>query len=430
MTERAAHLVDAVLPDVPIRQWVLSLPLPLRALCAFDHRLSLKVLRILSRALLTFHRRRARKAGVTDGRSGGVTVIQRFGSDLRLNLHYHNLTLDGVYHRAPTGALEFHQLPPPSDEDIARLLAKVRKRVLRLLVREGLLDDEQSFAPDAAAITSPALASLASASLQGVRALGPRAGAPILRIGRDPDAPWVCSRAPLQAHLDGFDLHAAVSIPRGDAAGRETLTRYLLRPAVAQDRLELLADGNVELELKTPWHDGTSHLRFEPLELIGRLASLVPRPRKNTVIYHGVLAANARWRPEVIPQSRPASKQCMGIHPPACAAPSSTAPQTSPDAGDAERPAPHPHTKPPRRHPRWADLMRRAFGIDVLECPHCFGRLRLIATIESPPAVTAILDHLGLSTELPSLSPPRAPPNLDFADLLEPNGVDAPDCWH
>ncbi len=77
----------------------------------------------------------------------------------------------------------------------------------------------------------------------------------------------------------GFDLHAAMSIAAADRDGCERLSRYLLRPAVAQDRLALLDDGNVRLELRSEWSDGTTHLEFEPSELIGRLASLVPKPR-------------------------------------------------------------------------------------------------------------------------------------------------------
>jgi hypothetical protein len=65
----------------------------------------------------------------------------------------------------------------------------------------------------------------------------------------------------------------------------------------------------------------------------------------------------------------------------------------------------------------------------VLECPRCFGRLRLLATIESPAAVVAILDHLGLPTSLPRLTPPRAPPALPSAPTLWLDGVDPDPSW-
>jgi len=97
MTERAAHLVDAVLPRVPVRQWVLTVPYRLRYLLAWDHGLSRAVLDVYARALLDFYGRGARKRGIRDGRTGMLTVIQRFGSGLNLNVHFHTLVLDGVF---------------------------------------------------------------------------------------------------------------------------------------------------------------------------------------------------------------------------------------------------------------------------------------------------------------------------------------------
>jgi hypothetical protein len=79
MTECAARLVDEVLPRVPVRQWVLSLPYRLRYLLAWDHALARAVLAVSLQALLGFQRARARRYGIRDGRSGSVTVIQRFG---------------------------------------------------------------------------------------------------------------------------------------------------------------------------------------------------------------------------------------------------------------------------------------------------------------------------------------------------------------
>jgi hypothetical protein len=84
MAERAAHLVDHVLPHVPVRQWVLTLPHRLRYLLAYNHALCRAVLGVAVRAVLAFYRRRARRRGVPDGRSGAVTVIQRFGGGLQL----------------------------------------------------------------------------------------------------------------------------------------------------------------------------------------------------------------------------------------------------------------------------------------------------------------------------------------------------------
>jgi len=91
MTERSAHLVDRVLPRVPVRQWVLSLLFDLRHGLAFDHALCPAVVRIWSRAPLGDYRLEARARGVPNGRGGSVAVIQRAGSALNLNIHFHTL---------------------------------------------------------------------------------------------------------------------------------------------------------------------------------------------------------------------------------------------------------------------------------------------------------------------------------------------------
>jgi len=387
MVERSAHLVDEVLPPVPFRQWGLSLPLPLRHLFAFDHKLCLAALAIYVRALRSFQRRRARQAGVVEARCGGVTVIQRFGSGLRLNIHFHTLLLDGVFVEAQGGELAFHSLPPPTDNEVVKLTITIRKRILRLLRRRGVLDDDDRFG-DEGAPDATALSDLAGASVTNTQAFGARAGVPITRVGGDPRAPWICSRAALHAHLDGFDLHAAVAIAATDRPGLERLARYLLRPPIAQERLEVLDDDRIRVQLRSPWSDGTSHLIFEPLELLGRLASFVPRPRSNLVIYHGVFAPNAKWRARAVAFGRP------------------TIARTNADDDEAS-----PRACCLRRRMNWADLMRRAFGIDVLACNRCGGKMRLLATIEAPQIVRAILDHLGLPSSGPRLAPARASPD-------------------
>jgi Transposase zinc-binding domain len=85
MTERAAHLVDAVLPRVPVRQWVLTVPYRLRYRLAWNHGLSRAVLRVYTRVLLDLYARGARARGVPGGRAGSVTVMQRAGSGLNAN---------------------------------------------------------------------------------------------------------------------------------------------------------------------------------------------------------------------------------------------------------------------------------------------------------------------------------------------------------
>jgi len=198
MTEGAARLVDEVLPRVPVRQWVLSLPYRLRYLLAWDHGLVRAVLGVAMRTLLSFQRHRARRYGIRDGRSGSVTVIHRFGGGLTLNIHFYTLLCDGVFYAAGDGdTLGFRPLPPPTDDEVGIVLARIIARVQRLLQRRGLdpghADPAQA---DLVVEESPVLAGLSSASIQERIALGPRAGARVWRVGDDPDAPWVLSTAP------------------------------------------------------------------------------------------------------------------------------------------------------------------------------------------------------------------------------------------
>jgi hypothetical protein len=100
----------------------------------------------------------------------------------------------------------------------------------------------------------------------------------------------------------------------------------------------------------------------------------------------GVLAPHARWRARVV---------AYGPLPRIAPMPSNL----EDDAGG--------HAPPPQpRHWAWANLMRRAFDIDVLACPRCGGRLRLLGTIEDPAANRAILDSLAASAERVDRAPP------------------------
>ena len=94
-------------------------------------------------------------------------------------------------------------------------------------------------------------------------------------------------------------------VAANDRKRLEQLCRYITRPALSDERVQLNAAGQVELKLKTPWRDGTTHLVVSPLEFMQRLAALVPRPRLHLIRFHGVLAPNAKLRALVVPQGPP-----------------------------------------------------------------------------------------------------------------------------
>jgi hypothetical protein len=267
--------------------------------------------------------------------------------------------------------------------------------VQRLLVRHGLEPGDDATGPaDRLAEESPVLAGIVGASVQGRVALGQRAGARVRRLGDARDTEPVTSRGPRQAHLEGFDLHANVWVSANDRAGLERLCRYILRPPFAQERLRLRGDGRIALELKTAWHDGTRELIFEPRELLERLAAMTPRPETNLLICHGLLAPRARRRERVVAYGRVVLE------------PTVLAPPLTAGAEDTTK-------KSGSRAWSWAALMHRAFAIDVLACPHCGGRLRLIATLHDPVVIQKLLAHLGMAPSGPSPGP--APPESTAA---------------
>ena len=96
-----------------------------------------------------------------------------------------------------------------------------------------------------------------------------------VRIVLDPDATPV-SKGKLCGQHAGFNLQAATKVAANDKKGRENLCKYILRPPLANDRLKILDDGNVRLEFKRPWSDGTSSVDLAPLALIARLAAIIP----------------------------------------------------------------------------------------------------------------------------------------------------------
>ena len=136
MVETAALLVDHVLPQRPVRQWVLSFPYPLRFLLASQPQAMGKVLAIVNRTISTYL---INKAGfkVTEAHTGAVTLIQRYGSALNLNLHFHALFIDGVFSPKSNGELRFHRVNAPTSKELNALVATISERVARYLERRG-----------------------------------------------------------------------------------------------------------------------------------------------------------------------------------------------------------------------------------------------------------------------------------------------------
>jgi hypothetical protein len=277
---------------------------------------------------------------------------------------------------------------------VAEVVARVARRVEHLVARRGLGPEPPDLDP--LADEQPLLAGLAAASVRGLAGSGRQ----LTRRGDRVDAEHLSDpTGPRCAAAGGFTLHANVAVPARDRKRLERLARYMARPPLATDRLEEMPDGRLLYRLRHQWRDGTADIVFSPEELLQRLVPLIPAPGAHLVRYHGVLAPCA-WRDRVVPGFQ--SPDVLSRAP--CERP--RPPVSSSDANGPDDHEARTEIGTPGRRYAWADLMRRVFALDVLECPECRGRLRVLAAIHPPDTTRAILDCLGLPSRPPPLTPP------------------------
>ncbi len=185
---------------------------------------------------------------------------------------------DGAYTFAHDHA-RFRRAPAPSDSELGGLLDTLIRRITRTLVRAGALveDPEQ---PWLDLEPAGALEQLAGAAVRYRIAIGPMAGRKTMTL-HSPDAVSgeYLSVKPLTAARDGFSINAAVACESHQRDKLERLCRYAARGPIALQRLSVDGDGLVVYELKHPFRDGTTHVLFEPLDFIARLAALDCRAR-------------------------------------------------------------------------------------------------------------------------------------------------------
>lgn len=271
--------------------------------------------------------------------------------------------------------------------DVADILQLATTRILRLLRQKGVVEDDTVNTDEALTDAEPALAELAVASTLGRIPAGPalRQRDPIrLRPGRDLEYPkGLCATA------HGFSLHAATTARADDAVGREALCKYILRPPIARENIQLVAGDLVRLQLKRPFSDGTFALDRDPLSLLVRLATTVPPPHFHTVRYAGVLAAASKWRARVVPPPPPPAES------------SNTNDDCSTCTAKNKPPAHRSGYRP------WRELLMRSFKIDVEHCANCGGRLKLRALVMTTASIERYLSWLG-EPSTPQRSPRRA----------------------
>ena len=192
-----------------------------------------------------------------------------------------------------------------------------------------------------------------------------------------------------------------------------------------------------------------------PVELLARLAALVPPPRFPLLRYFGVFAANSPWRSAVVPRPPDVAATCR--HSPATDAtagrpappgPNSARPDAGVgpcDAGTAGDPLLAVPTSVPRtlspehwrrlddgrllaRQPRvdWATLLRRTWAEDVLVCPRCGGRMAILEPVTDPADIRDHLERLGVSAHPATFAPPRDPDDLPLSRPSHPTGPGPP----
>jgi hypothetical protein len=385
MAQTAAHLVERVIPWVPTRQWVVSLPIPLRYWTAASKDLTAQVHTIIRTTIAQFYVNQAIKQGCERHKvqPGSVSFIQRFGSALQLNLHVHLIALEGVFvDRTDTGLKpRFVKVESPSDADIAEVVQKISRRVIRKLRQLGYLEAGIGVAVvtgfDPLLDNEPELARTMAASVKQRIAFGERAGEKVRRIGSgfgyEGERPEL--KGPRCASVNGFSLHANTQIPAHRRDQLERLIWYTARGAVSLERLEEDANGDLVYRFTRPWSDGTTGIKLAPQELLEKLAALVPLPRLHLVRYGGILAPHSKLRAAIIPTSRQQGAE-----------------------GD--------ETKTGTPYWSWARLLGRVFDLDMATCLFCCrGSLRIIAAITQESVITRMLRHLKLASVPPPIAP-------------------------
>jgi hypothetical protein len=300
-------------------------------------------------------------------RIGAVAFIHQFGASLNEHTHFHICVIDGVFEAAEDDTpLAFFEATEFDLDTVTNAQTTIRRRILRLFVRLQRLDADE-------------------AKLM---------------------AEW--------DHDGGFSLDASVRIEGWDRQGLERLLRYCARPPFALERIEVLDDERVRYHLPKPTPDGHTVLQLTPLELIGRIAALVPAPRVHRHRYYGVLAPNARLRPAVT------ALVCAGDSDANDGTPADATVPKEKDAGDETTP------RSPARY-LWAILLARLYEIFPLICPLCGGQMRIIAFITDGPVIRHILDSIGEPSGPPPIAAARGPAVWDMQEAtLDERPWDAP----
>ena len=287
------------------------------------------------------------------------------------------LWLDGVYEENVKHAqrkARLHRPRAPTCAQLTQLAGTIAHRVCPHLARKGWLEgeDDSVFLSDNAS-GDDGMDALRISSLIYRIATGAQTGRKVVTLQTLPgDAGTPEGGA---GKVGGFALHAGVAAETHESVKLERLCRYITRSTISEKRLSISPQGRVRYQLKTPWRNGTTHVEWDPVDFIAKLAALVARPRAHLTRFHGVFAPNANLRAWLTPSGR-------GRWP-------------AIDGATADGDASSEHRTPDERCRAMtlAQRLKRVFGIDVNTCVHCGGAVRIVASIEEPTVIRAILAH-------------------------------------
>lgn len=394
MAESAVYLVDELIPLVPVRQFVVTFPPPLRLWLARSAELATTV---CAKVIECLNRHLQRESGVGAGLTGCVVFMQRFGSAANLNVHLHIIALDGAYEKKSTGRLKFYNTIAPTKESTTKLVHDIAKRINNHLLRKGYLEHHEDLVllgntEEIFACNNDELHLPAQAASVGHRiAFGPNAGKPVrrLKLGNSlwPSEDDVEVSSDACVNVGGYSVHAATAVKLYERDRLERLVRYMARPAIADERLSVLPNGDIKLKLKTPWRDGTESILFTPSEFIERLIALIPIPRFHLTRYYGVLAARSEHRKSL--PDRPERKEAM-------------------DEDSPPQQPPLLNKKRGKKRVGWAALLKRTFKIDVLQCHKCGSRMQLVDVVLHAALIATTLKAIGVSPRAPPIAPARS----------------------
>ena len=241
MVEIAAHLVENLIPQIPMRQWVISFPKRIRHYLQTDSILQ-TILRIVTdevkKTII------ACSPKIAGSQFGALSFLQRFGTTLNLHPHFHLVVADGVF-EMKDNSFVFHEVFLTLD-DIADTNDRIHKRILKLFGKRGWIEKEEI-------------------------------------------------KKMLDYENNGFSLDASVRIESWNREGLERLIRYCARPCFASENLRWNKSW-LSYRLPKTTHTGLTNIQIDPLEFIEKIAALIPPPRKHRHHYHGVFAPNAPLR--------------------------------------------------------------------------------------------------------------------------------------